>query len=189
MGIPDGHARGGAVPLLLAGRYGWNVSYAVMAALMSVGVVAVLAAPREAERATRPVHGPHFAAAFVDPWRDFFARYGSAAALILALVCVYRLSELVRNIMNPFYLDLGFTLAQIGGSPEDFGVVMTMLGVLAGGLAVARFESSRRPRPGPSSGRSAVSSLPGSPRKVTISAALVIATAIENVGAGFAGRA
>ena len=65
-----------------------DVSYAVMAALMSVGVIAVLAST-EAERATRPVHGPHFPAAFVDPWRDFFARYGSAAALILALVCVH----------------------------------------------------------------------------------------------------
>src|SRR5215213_9337603 len=37
----------GAVPLLLANSYGWNFSYAVMAALMIVGVVAVLAAPRE----------------------------------------------------------------------------------------------------------------------------------------------
>ncbi len=44
----------GAVPLLLAGSYGWNFSYAVMAALMGIGVLAVLAAPREAQHADPP---------------------------------------------------------------------------------------------------------------------------------------
>ena len=46
----------GAVPLLLAEAYGWNFSYAVMAALMAVGVLAVLAAPREQRHAIRPIH-------------------------------------------------------------------------------------------------------------------------------------
>ena len=46
----------GAVPLLLADTYGWNFSYAVMAALMTVGVVAVMAAPREEHHAIRPIH-------------------------------------------------------------------------------------------------------------------------------------
>ena len=36
-------------------RYGWNFSYAVMAALMMVGVLAVLAAPREERHAIRPI--------------------------------------------------------------------------------------------------------------------------------------
>ena len=43
----------GAVPLLLAEAYSWNFSYAVMAALMTVGILAVLAAPREARHAIR----------------------------------------------------------------------------------------------------------------------------------------
>ena len=45
----------GAVPLLLAQAYGWNFSYGVMAALMGVGVLAVLAAPREERHAIRPI--------------------------------------------------------------------------------------------------------------------------------------
>ena len=45
----------GAVPLLLAEAYGWNFSYAVMAALMGVGILAVLAAPREERHAIRPI--------------------------------------------------------------------------------------------------------------------------------------
>ena len=59
----------GAVPLLLAETYGWNFSYAVMAALMLVGSLAVLAAPREARHAIRPVHVEGIPAA---PARDAF---------------------------------------------------------------------------------------------------------------------
>ena len=46
----------GAVPLLLADTYGWNFSYATMAALMTVGVVAVMAAPPEEHHTIRSIH-------------------------------------------------------------------------------------------------------------------------------------
>src|SRR5678815_3995841 len=46
----------GAAPLLLANAYSWNFSYAVMAALMSIGMVAVLIAPVENSRQLRPIH-------------------------------------------------------------------------------------------------------------------------------------
>ena len=41
--------------------------------------------------------------------------------------------------MNPFDLDLGFTLTEIAEVRKIFGVVASMLGVFVGGLAVARF--------------------------------------------------
>jgi PAT family beta-lactamase induction signal transducer AmpG len=223
----------GAVPLLLAQSYGWNFSYAVMAALMGAGVLAVLAAPREAQHAIRPIHaegiqpsparealewgirlailaagalilgsglaanagvatgilgalgatgardavlaawrsdarvwfhlaavivgfvviviatlplpgartrpGVYLSSALADPLRDFFSRYRSAAGLILALICLYRIPDFVLNIMNPFYLDLGYTLVEIAEIRKIFGVGMTMLGVFVGGLAVARY--------------------------------------------------
>ena len=37
----------GAAPLLLAEAYNWNVAYAAMAAMMAIGVVSVIFAPRE----------------------------------------------------------------------------------------------------------------------------------------------
>ena len=43
------------MPLLLAEAYGWNFSYAVMAALMTIGILAVLAAPREMRHAIREI--------------------------------------------------------------------------------------------------------------------------------------
>lgn len=45
----------GAVPLVLAQLYSWNLSYAVMATLMGIGVLGVLLAPREKEHVIRPI--------------------------------------------------------------------------------------------------------------------------------------
>ena len=45
----------GAVPLILADLYNWNFSYAVMAALMSLGVLGVLLAPREQAHTPRAI--------------------------------------------------------------------------------------------------------------------------------------
>ena len=211
----------GAVPLLLAHSYGWNVSYAVMAALMGLGVLAC--SPRRGRLATRfdrstpkgsrrrrrsrrwsgssassscsrgrdpgsglaanarvlaavlgalGAHGAgdaalaawqsdarawvHLAAvlcgfaiivvaalplpgartrpgvylssALADPLRDFFSRYGATGGLILALICFYRIPDFIINIMNPFYLDLGYSLVEIAEVRKVFGVFMTMLG-------------------------------------------------------------
>ncbi len=86
---------------------------------------------------TRP--GVYLSSALADPLRDFFSRYRTAGGLILALICLYRVPDFVLNIMNPFYLDLGYTLVEIAEVRKIFGVAMTMFGVFVGGLAVARY--------------------------------------------------
>lgn len=223
----------GAAPLLLAEAYSWNISYAVMACLMLLGVAGVLFAPREQAHTVRPIHadgvpsrpaleapewiarlgvfalgalllgcglaadasllaaglqaigladagaaiteawamkpegiyfqllsvlaglgvivlavcpipgfrtrpGLYLFAALGDPLRDFLRRYRGTAALILALICLYRLSDFVLNIMNPFYADLGFSKIEIAEARKVFGVVMTVIGVGLGGFFVAR---------------------------------------------------
>jgi len=45
----------GAVPLILAEVFTWSLSYAAMAGVMAVGVLAALAAPREAQHTVRPI--------------------------------------------------------------------------------------------------------------------------------------
>ena len=45
----------GAAPLILADLYNWNISYAVMAALMGFGILGVLLAPREKAHVIRAI--------------------------------------------------------------------------------------------------------------------------------------
>ncbi|MSO92295.1 MAG: MFS transporter [Rhodospirillales bacterium] len=184
----------GAAPLLLAESHGWGFSYSVMAALMGIGVLAVLAAPREAPHEIKPITagdvarpGRFLYRAFGEPLADFFNRFGRAALLILALVCLYRLSDFVLNIMNPFYLDLGFSKTEIAEVRKVFGVLMSMLGVFLGGWAVARYGLF---------GPLLVGALAGPASNLVFVwlaaqgpqlSALFVAIGIDNVASGFAG--
>jgi PAT family beta-lactamase induction signal transducer AmpG len=216
----------GAGPLLLAERFGWNFSYAVMGVVVGIGVLATLWAPREAEHTIRPIPtgdvqqprsleilewlvrlailllgalilgsglagdatllskmvggealaeawkakpngvwlqlvgviiglavvvvaawpipkvrtkpGVYMSTAFGEPLIDFTKRFSGVAGLILAAICVYRVSDFVLNIMNPFYRDLGFTLTEIAEIRKVFGIIASMIGVFLGGVVVAR---------------------------------------------------
>lgn len=109
-----------------------------VAAGLGIIVVAILPIPG---LKTRP--GVYLFAALGDPLVDFLKRYKGVAALILALICLYRLSDFVLNIMNPFYADLGFSKIEIAEVRKVFGVVATVVGVGLGGFLVARLGMMR----------------------------------------------
>jgi PAT family beta-lactamase induction signal transducer AmpG len=114
---------------------GLGVWVQLVAALAGLALIIAAACPVP-RLATRP--GVFLSHALGDPLAEFFTRFGKTAALILALICVYRLSDFVLNIMTPFYLDLGFSKTEVAEARKVFGVVMSMVGVFAGGLSVAR---------------------------------------------------
>lgn len=72
---------------------------------------------------------------WIEPILDFFRTYGKKAALILALIGVYRISDIVAgNIANIFYQDLGFTKVQIADASKLVGLTMSILGGFLGGF-------------------------------------------------------
>ena len=77
--------------------------------------------------------------AMVEPFADFLGRYGWHAALILALIAVYRISDVVMGIMaNPFYVDMGFTKDEVAAVTKVYGVIMTLVGAFVGGVLSLR---------------------------------------------------
>ena len=154
---------GSAGALWIAADYGWMASYTAMAAMVGVGILTtlVIAEPEpRAERQSlaqeqrvidwleRKAHWPDslrqvgswFVGAVVCPFVDFFTRYGTRlAVLMLAFIASYRLTDFTMGVMaNPFYLDVGYTLKEIAAVAKLFGLVSSIVGVLLGGLAVAR---------------------------------------------------
>ena len=107
----------------------------IPAFLVGFGVLAACCLPLPWP--TRP--GAYFKGAFVAPVADVFKRYENWAAFILALILVYRVSEFILNIMNPFYVDLGFSLDTIAGMRKVWGVVMSMIGLGFASWIIARF--------------------------------------------------
>ena len=79
-------------------------------------------------------------AAVFEPFADFVRRYRRQAALILALIAVYRISDVVMGIMaNPFYVDMGYTKDEVAAVTKIYGVVMTLVGAFVGGVLSMRF--------------------------------------------------
>jgi PAT family beta-lactamase induction signal transducer AmpG len=116
------------------------MAYLVMAASMLVGVVTVLFSPEPAQaRCRRPQCREWLQGALVEPFADFLRRYRWQAVLILALIAVYRISDVVMGIMaNPFYVDMGYTKDEVAAVTKIYGVIMTLVGAFVGGVLSMR---------------------------------------------------
>ena len=120
----------------------WQEAYSVMAACMVVGIVTVLLSPEPQPRPLPPSRSVQewLHSALVAPFADFIARYRWQAALVLGLIAVYRISDVVMGIMaNPFYVDMGYTKAQVAAVTKIYGVLMTLLGAFVGGAMAMRW--------------------------------------------------
>ena len=74
-------------------------------------------------------------ATWVEPIADFFRRYGKKALLLLALIGLYRISDIVAGVIsNVFYLDMGFSKTDIANAVKLVGVIMVIAGGFLGGL-------------------------------------------------------
>ncbi|MDQ1341450.1 MAG: transporter, family, beta-lactamase induction signal transducer AmpG, partial [Pseudomonadota bacterium] len=154
--------------LWIAADFGWTAAYTAMAVMVGVGIVTTLLIPEPQPRvaqqtlaqeqrvidwlerkahwpATMQQAGSWFVGAVVCPFVDFFTRYGKRlAVLMLAFIASYRLTDFTMGVMaNPFYLDVGYTLKEIAAVAKGYGVIMSILGTILGGVAVARLGTVR----------------------------------------------
>ena len=120
----------------------WQFAYLVMALSIGVGVITTLLSPEpqmvKALRARSPKEW--LLQTIVQPFADFIGRYRWHAFLILALIGIYRISDVVMGIMaNPFYVDMGYSKDEVAAITKVFGVIMTLLGAFLGGILALRF--------------------------------------------------
>jgi PAT family beta-lactamase induction signal transducer AmpG len=112
--------------LILADHLPFPVVYLILAACMSVGIVTTLFAeePVIAEGAPRTLR-----AAVLEPFLEYFAR--ADAWLILLFILLYKVGDSVAGTMTtPFYLDVGFTLTEMGAVANVFGFWAVLAGLL-----------------------------------------------------------
>jgi PAT family beta-lactamase induction signal transducer AmpG len=128
----------GALALILAGMFSWETTYLLMAGFMLVGFITTVFAPEpEAEEEPRSLRE-----AVAGPFQDFFSRKG--AFTILAFILLYKIGDsMASEMMNPFYIDLGFTLEQIGAVAKTLALVGTFGGAALGGLLMIKIGIAR----------------------------------------------
>ncbi|MGH7471906.1 MAG: AmpG family muropeptide MFS transporter [Longimicrobiales bacterium] len=132
----------GALALVLADKMPWPAVYAVMAALMIIGIITTFLAPEPALRGAPP---KTLTDAVKLPFQEFFQRAGVMRAVaILAFIVLYKLSDyMAQNMAIPFLLQTGFTQTQIGTIQGGIGLGATIVGVLAGGVMSSRLGINR----------------------------------------------
>ena len=125
---------------------GWRVAYLVMAASMAVGFITVLFSREPVQRPLAPAKNvvEWLRTALVEPFADFFRRFGWNALLVLALIATYRVSDIVMGIMaNPFYVDMGYSKDEVAAVSKVYGLVMTLIGAALGGVLAIKFGMMR----------------------------------------------
>jgi PAT family beta-lactamase induction signal transducer AmpG len=149
-GYRFGMLASGAGALYAASLGGWPVAYAIMAALMSVGMVTVWLTPEPGGIAVpEALPGVSPAAriaawlqrAVVAPFVDMYRRNGGTQLLAIVLFIVfYKFGDaLAGSMANPLYVALGFTKVEVATVAKVYGVVATLAGVALGGILVARW--------------------------------------------------
>lgn len=123
----------GALALMLADHLPWTAVFALMAAALAFGGLAVLAAPEPVD-----VQPPRsLAEAVVDPLLDFARRPGLAATV--AFVLLYKLGDtMAQALATPFLLDLGFTKTDLGAVNKGVGLAAALAGTVLGGALLMR---------------------------------------------------
>ncbi|MBF0282842.1 MAG: AmpG family muropeptide MFS transporter [Magnetococcales bacterium] len=157
LGYRVGMLTSGAGALYVAHGAGWFAAYALMAALMGVGLLATLlfAEPPPPAGEGLASSAPSAAApsaaggwswrrlrhwlrgAVVDPFADFLRRPGWFT--ILAFILLYKFGDALAGVMiNPFYVEMGFSEMDIANASKSFGMAATIAGGLLGGVVVSR---------------------------------------------------
>ncbi len=125
----------GSLALILADHMPWNAVFIVVAAFMLVGIVLVLSI-EEPER--HPQAPQTIKEAVIEPFREFLGREGvGPAVFVLAFLFFYKLGDsMATALQTPFFIDVGFTLTQIGVVAKFASLTAVIVGGLAGGLVM-----------------------------------------------------
>jgi PAT family beta-lactamase induction signal transducer AmpG len=120
--------------LLLADYIGWQNTYLLLAGLMATGVITIFASPEPSEFSIPPAS---LAEAVGGPLKELFARPGVLG--LLALIVLYKIGDAVAASLQTAFLigGMGFSVSEVG-YVKGLGLGATLIGALAGGVAMAK---------------------------------------------------
>jgi PAT family beta-lactamase induction signal transducer AmpG len=132
----------GSLALILADHLPWPTVFTITALFMLPGAAMTLlvAEPRSAHGQPRTL-----AESIAGPFREFFARNGVRAALLmLTFIFLFKLGDsMATALATPFYLDMGFSKTEIGLVAKNVGLWTSLVGGILGGLWMVRIGINR----------------------------------------------
>ena len=132
----------GALGLILADHLPWHTVFVVVASFMFVGIVLTLSV---SEAIADPTPPRTIRDAVIEPFREFLGRAGLMPALyVLAFLFFYKLGDnMATALQSPFFIDVGFTLTQIGTIAKFSSLIAAIVGGMVGGLIMVKLPINR----------------------------------------------
>jgi len=132
----------GALGLILADHFDWHIVFIIIALFMCVGIVMTLLIDEAIKEPTPP---QSLRDAVIEPFKDFIGRAGlKPALLVLAFLFLYKLGDnMATALQTPFFVDVGFTLTQIGAIAKTAGLIAAIVGAMIGGLIMVKVSINR----------------------------------------------
>lgn len=132
----------GALGFILADHFDWHIVFVIIGLFMLVGIILTLVID---EAIVEPTPPQSMRAAVIDPFRDFIGRSGLVPALlVLAFLFLYKLGDnMATALQSPFFIDIGFTLTQIGAISKTAGLIAANIGTIVGGLIMVKLPINR----------------------------------------------
>jgi len=129
---------GSSFALIYAENFSWSLTYQLMAILMGLNILASVYI--SSEKPNPNLKKLNYQQSLIEPVRDFFDRFGiKIASILLLIVATYRLTDIVMGPMaNPFYIDMGYSLSEIGYVVKIVALIATIIGVFVGGIFIKR---------------------------------------------------
>jgi PAT family beta-lactamase induction signal transducer AmpG len=127
----------GALALILSDQIGWYSTYLLMASLISVGIISTLLGPEPAVAVRAP---STLQEAVIGPLEQFFSR--SLAPALLLLLVLYKIGDAFAGSLTTAFLirGVGFSPTDVGMANKALGLIVTIIGALAGGALMTRMQ-------------------------------------------------
>jgi PAT family beta-lactamase induction signal transducer AmpG len=132
----------GALALILADHMAWHSVFIIVALFMCVGIGMTLFIDEAIKDPSPP---RTMRDAIIEPFKEFVERKGlNAALIILAFLFCYKLGDsMATALQSPFYIDVGFSLTQIGTIAKFASLISAIFGGLVGGVIMIRLGINR----------------------------------------------
>ena len=129
---------GSSFALIYAETFSWSLTYQLMAFLMALNILVTVYISSEQSNPDLAIL--NYKQSLLEPTKDFLERFGlKIASILILIIATYRLTDIVMGPMaNPFYIDMGYSLSEIGYVVKIVALIATIIGVFIGGIFVKR---------------------------------------------------